>query len=357
MKAKALSLSILLVLLANTAHADPTDPDGTPTARSDDGPKLGVFVDTFYAWDFHRPADNRRPGFLYNHARHNELSISLALVTVAFEREAARLKLGLMAGTYAEDNLAFEQPLLRNLFEAQVGVRLDDALWLDAGLFPSHIGYEGAISLHNPTLTRSLAAENTPYYLAGVKLSFAVCPTVVFNVIVANGWQNLQETTDNDMKGLGTQLTWTHRGLTFNWSAWVSDEAPRTSSAWRVFNNVYLAFTDDDLTLVLNADLGIQDNAELATWYAFYLIARLRVAEPLSLSARVERFADPDGVIVAPDGQGVALTGGSLGLDVHLAEGALYRVEARALLADRAIFDSGESDLDLALTTSLALQL
>lgn len=336
----------LLVSMAARAEAP------TPT-----GPKIGAFIDTFYAWDFSRPSDNRRPAFLYNHARHNELSINLALLTVAFERESVRLKLGLMAGTYAQDNLALEEPLLRHLYEAQVGVRLSPCLWVDAGLFPSHIGYEGAISPGNPTLTRSLAAENTPYYLAGLKLGLAASDSLTVQLIVANGWQNIQETTDNDMKGLGTQLTWSDSGLTFNWSTWVSDEAPRASPRWRFFNNVYLAWNHGDLTVVANADLGLQEGADdLDLWYGVYLVGRYRVAAPLSISARLERFADPDGVIVSQAGQGMALTGGSLGLDFHLAEGALYRVEGRVLFADRAIFGDGDDD-NFALTTSLALQL
>lgn len=323
----------------------------TPT-----GPKIGAFLDTFYAWDFSRPSDKRRPAFLYNHSRHNEFSINIALLALSFERADIRMKLGLMAGTYAQDNLALEEPLLRNLFEAQIGVQVDDGIWVDAGLFPSHIGYEGAISANNPTLTRSLAAENTPYYLAGAKLALALSDTLTLNVIVANGWQNIKETTDNDMKGLGTQLTWADAGLTVNWSSWVSDEAPRTDSAWRIFNNVYFAVAKDDFTFVINADLGLQDNAELDLWYAFYLIARYRVAEPISLSARLERFEDSTGVIINVGGEGLALTGGSLGVDAHLAGGALFRVEGRALFADRGIFGDGD-DLNFAVTTSLALSL
>ena len=37
-----------------------------------------------------------------------------------------------------------------------------DNLWLDAGIFVSHIGLESANSRDNLTLTRSIMADNSP---------------------------------------------------------------------------------------------------------------------------------------------------------------------------------------------------
>jgi hypothetical protein len=45
-------------------------------------------------------------------------------------------------------------------------------LWLDAGIMPSHIGFESAVSADCWTLTRSLLAENSPYYETGIKLGY-----------------------------------------------------------------------------------------------------------------------------------------------------------------------------------------
>lgn len=44
--------------------------------------------------------------------------------------------------------------------------------WLDAGIYPSHIGLESAVGKDNRTLTRSLAAENSPYYESGARITY-----------------------------------------------------------------------------------------------------------------------------------------------------------------------------------------
>jgi hypothetical protein len=52
---------------------------------------------------------------------------------------------------------------LKNIYEANVGISLNkkNNLWVDAGVMPSHIGFESAISMDNWYLTRSLLAENS----------------------------------------------------------------------------------------------------------------------------------------------------------------------------------------------------
>jgi hypothetical protein len=49
-----------------------------------------------------------------------------------------------MVGTYPQYNLASEQPLLKNIYEANIGVKISKKhnLWIDMGIMPSHIGFE-----------------------------------------------------------------------------------------------------------------------------------------------------------------------------------------------------------------------
>jgi hypothetical protein len=58
-----------------------------------------------------------------------------------------RANLALMAGTYAQDNLAAEQDALKYVNEANIGIKISKTknLWIDAGIMPSHIGWESAI--------------------------------------------------------------------------------------------------------------------------------------------------------------------------------------------------------------------
>ena len=35
------------------------------------------YVEAYYQYDFNKPADNNRPGFIYSHNRHNEFNLTL----------------------------------------------------------------------------------------------------------------------------------------------------------------------------------------------------------------------------------------------------------------------------------------
>ncbi len=54
--------------------------------------------------------------------------------------------------------------LARIIQEAVVGLRLRQNVWVDAGVFYAHMGMESWASRDNPTYTRSLVADYSPYY-------------------------------------------------------------------------------------------------------------------------------------------------------------------------------------------------
>lgn len=132
---------------------------------------LSGYAEVFYVYDFNQPQEGNRQSFLYNHNRHNEINLNLGFVKLGLEHTKYRANLALQSGTYSNDNYAAEPGLLQGLFEANIGVSLNkmNNLWIDVGILPSHIGFESAISFDNWTMTRSLLAENSPYFLSGAK--------------------------------------------------------------------------------------------------------------------------------------------------------------------------------------------
>jgi hypothetical protein len=125
------------------------------------------FVDGYYGYDFKHAATQDRPGFLYSHDRQNEFTVNNAIIGMRYDNGQVRGALGLHAGTYVAANYAAEDQVFKHIYEAYAGFRPFQKAWLDAGIFTSHIGFESAISKDNWTLTRSLMAENSPYYEAG----------------------------------------------------------------------------------------------------------------------------------------------------------------------------------------------
>ena len=75
-----------------------------------------IFVDAYYSYDLSQPDNKLKAAFLYNHNRHNEIAINLALASLQFKQQRMRAAVGLMAGTYSRYNLAGEPALLRHVY-------------------------------------------------------------------------------------------------------------------------------------------------------------------------------------------------------------------------------------------------
>lgn len=155
---------------------------------------ISGFLDVFYVYDFNQPLGTERQPFLFNHNRHNEFNLNLGFVKLGVEHSKYRANLALHTGTYSIDNYSAEPDLLKNIFEANVGLSLNkkNNLWIDAGVFASHIGFESAISSDNWTMTRSLLAENSPYFLSGAKLTHNPNNKWEIAGLIINGWQRIQ---------------------------------------------------------------------------------------------------------------------------------------------------------------------
>ncbi len=208
---------------------------------------LSGFIDIYYSYDFGKPSNHERPSFFYNYNKHNELNLNLGYLKVGYAKNNLRGNLALMAGTYAHYNLAGEQGLLKNVFEANVGAKIsrNRNLWLDVGIMPSHIGFEGAESKDCWTLSRSLMAENSPYYEAGVKLSHTSKNSKVYiAALYLNGWQRIQKISGNQTPAFGTQVTIKpNPKFTFNWSTYLGNELPDSVRQWRYFNNFFAQYS------------------------------------------------------------------------------------------------------------------
>jgi hypothetical protein len=146
-------------------------------------------------FDFNNPLGNTRPGFVYSHNRTNEVNINLALLKAAYETTNTRANLALGVGTYMNANYGAEPGVLKNIYEANAGIRISKKhnLWIDAGIFSSHLGFESAIGKDNWTVTRSIFADNSPYFETGAKISYTSASGKLFlSGLILNGWQRIQ---------------------------------------------------------------------------------------------------------------------------------------------------------------------
>jgi hypothetical protein len=332
---------------------------------------LGGFIDGYYAYDFGRPTNFDRQ-FTTQAARHNEFNVGLAYIDARLAGPRIRGRLALQAGTAVQSNYAGEPTigsvsgpgLSRFLQEAVAGYEITPSLWIDAGIFFSHIGMESFISRDNLTYTRSLSSDFTPYYASGAKLTWQVSPKLAGIVAVMNGWQNISE--NNQDKAVGIRLDYAHSSTTtLSYYDFFGNEA--ASDRLRVFNGVGLKTNlTSALTVQANFDYGTQQKASRSgqsSWYSSGLVGKLQVSPALGLSARIERYHDPDQVIVVtglPAAFDASMASAGIDVSPRNSSRLLWRSEARGTWARNPVFTdrsatSGLSRHNYLLVTSLAL--
>jgi hypothetical protein len=338
---KNIVLILLLTFLAELAFSQE---ESKPSPLTVSG-----YLEAYYVYDFNKPIDNTRPGFIYSHNRHNEVNLNLGFIKAAYNTERVRANLALMTGTYANANLAAEPGVLKNIYEANAGVKISASknLWVDAGIFASHIGFESAVGKDCWTLTRSILADNTPYYEAGAKLSYTSDNGKWFlSGLILNGWQRMQRVSGNSLPSFGTQITFKpNSSITLNSSSFIGTDKPDSARQMRYFHNFYGIFQlSPRWGMIAGLDYGIEEKPTDATggnntWTAPILIVRYTASDKVSLALRGEYYDDANGIIIATNTpNGFKTTGISLNLDYTVLPNVMWRTEIRTFNAKDSIF-------------------
>lgn len=325
------------------------------------------YAEVYYSYDFGNPGNHERPSFFYNFNRHNEANLNLGFINANYTAKNVRANLGLMAGTYAQYSLSAEQPLLRNLWQANIGVKLSGKknLWLDAGVFPSHIGFESPVGKTCDALTRCFIGDNTPAYESGIKIGYTSDNGKWFlSGMVINGWQRIARVDGNNTPAFGTQITFTPNGkITINYSTFIGNDKPDSVSKMRYYHNFYAILNaTDKFRITLGFDYGMeQKNKGSNTYNTLYspiVIFHYQCCNKLAVAVRGEYYNDKNGIIIATGTpNGFQTYGYSLNLDYKISDNAMWRIEGRGLGSKDRIFtlDNKSSNQNYFLTSSFAI--
>ncbi len=356
-------LKILFVaILSLTASIVFAQSDSTKSSFA-----LSFYAELYYSYDFGNPENHERPSFFYNFNRHNEVNLNLGYINASYASQHVRANLGLMAGTYAQYSLAAELRLLQNLWQANVGLKLSRTknLWLDGGVFASHVGFESAVAKDCWNLTRSILADNSPAYESGVKISYTSDNDKwYFSGLVLNGWQRIARSEGNNTPSFGTQITFTpDANVTLNYSTFIGNDKPDSVARWRYYHNLYLLLhPTDKFGITLGFDYCMEQkstgSSEYNMLYSPVVILRYQCLSKLAIAVRGEYYNDENGIIIATGSpNGFQTSGYSFNLDYKINENALWRIELRGLSSKDEIFLSGNTPVNqnYFVTTSLAI--
>jgi Putative beta-barrel porin-2, OmpL-like. bbp2 len=312
---------------------------------------ISGMAEVYYQYEFNKPSDGNRPGFVYSHNRHNEFNLNLGFIKAAYSTERVRANLAIATGTYMNVNYAAEPGVLQHIFEGNIGIKLSKKknFWLDAGILPSHIGFESAVSKDCRTLTRSMLAESSPYFEAGAKLTYITDNNKwTISGMALNGWQRITRVSGNSLMSWGTQLQFKPSDkVLLNYSTFIGTGKPDSARLSRFFHNIYGIFTlSDRVELTLGFDIGTEEKTSNSnnsnTWYAPVGILKYAINNKWAIAGRAEHYNDKNGVIISTGTpNGFQTSGYSLNIDYAPIKNVLIRLEGRSFNSKDAIFKKG----------------
>ncbi len=362
MKRQLLMLS-LITLGTTQLHGQDSTSVNKPNPLTISG-----FVEAYYGYDFNEPVNNTRPGFVYAHNRHNEITLHLAYLKGSYNTERTRANIALGIGTYMNANYAAEPGVLKNIYEADAGVKISKKhnLWIDAGIMPSHIGFESAHSPECWSLTRSIFAENCPYFESGAKLSYTSKNGKWYIAgLVLNGWQRIQRVDGNSTIASGSQITYTPSGkVTLNYSTFFGNDKPDSVHQTRIFHDLYSIFKiTDKFGVIAGFDYGMEQrtkgSSDWNNWMGGAIIIRYQPVSKIAIAVRAEYYMDEKGVIIATGTpNGFKTSGFSANFDYVVTDNVLWRIEGKLFNSEDAIFidkNGGSIKTNPLATTSLSI--
>ncbi len=321
------------------------------------------FLETYYSFDFNQPQSERKLPFMYNFNRHNEFDVNIGLLRAKVEYENVYAVLSLHSGTYVDDNYINEK--IKYLNEAYIGLFLDKGKKqsIELGILPSYIGFESATTLANLNLTRSILAENSPYFMTGFKYNYKPSDKWIFAALVTNGWQRINKPQKDVAPSLGTQIVYkSSPNSTLNWSTFIGKEFNGIDFSMRYFSNLYFDKKwNDKWRTIAGFDYGLQDtsskNSIHESWLSPVFIAQYSINPKWQTAFRTEYYQDEKNIIIAVADEFKTL-GFSLNFDYLPNSKVKLRSEARYFDSKEKVFEKKGNlvNSNLFLTTSLSFE-
>ncbi|HEX3579592.1 MAG TPA: porin [Thermoanaerobaculia bacterium] len=298
------------------------------------------FIDAYYAWNGNHPASHEsfEAGTGSTAKRANEFNLNLAEVDVTRDAQPVGFHLALIAGNGADVIHASEPQGFRYIYQASILYKPTDRLTLEAGIYPSHIGFEGLFSKDNWSYTRGWLAEFSPYYQAGIRANYAFTAHWSGELHVLNGWQIIDD--NNAAKAIGGKLAYANGRLNTSLNTFDGAELPGDGKHWRHFGDLIATFNaTPSLSIGGSLDRGRQEfPGGAANWLGIAGYGRYAFDNRRALAVRVERFSDPaNGITGTPQ----KLAEATLTYEYRPAPNLILKVEGRRDHSTASVFGSG----------------
>jgi hypothetical protein len=309
--------------------------------------KFGGYADVYYARYSDSVGLNKYQKFPAISPRSNTFGVNVLQFTAQYSSEKIRSSAALFFGDIPSSAWS---PVFNYIQEANIGFRLAKKLWLDAGLFKTHIGTEALLPKDNIASSLSVITVYEPWYQAGLKLSYTPNTRLSMCLHILNGYNTFVTTNKHKSAGITLLYLLGEKGSIgyYNLMGNVAQDLDKISR-FRILNN--LAF-NYDLTAKLKLSMGVDyisqshsdvsDSTKTASIFSAILTLRYQAGKKLGVYGREEFYNDRSGVLsglIVDSGNhftGYVLSGTTLGLEYKVTGNSYIRLEGRELMMDPA---------------------
>jgi hypothetical protein len=268
----------------------------------------------------------------------------MAMISLAYQSKTLRSTLSLHYGDIAESTWPSKYNLIQ---EANAGVELRKKLWLDVGIFRSHIGLESTQPRENITSSMSLANVYEPYFFSGAKLTYNLTSKLSLQLNAFNSFSSIVETNKNKLIG-STIIYSPNKALTFTYNFITGDDTPDSSKIkhQRFYNNFYLTYQKKKWSVGAEFNMGVQNNTKKvdstnlsnAFMNSSLVVFKHQTFEKIGFYGRVEWFSDVDEMISVGANMGKYTWGTTCGFEYKPLKNVAMSIEGRYLKSEKANF-------------------
>lgn len=269
--------------------------------------------------NFSKPNSKKLPDFYYNHTKLNSSQLNLIEFSLILNSNRIHSQVTLADGVYMRNNYQGEQGAMKHIKDAYMEYYItENKYWsVASGVFPSHIGYESAAASGNLLLTRSLMAENSPYYESGTRIRYNNADEKqTVGLYLLSGWQNSRWLKQFIQPALGWELGWKMgRKLECHYNGYTT--LSNEIKPKRQYHNTYFQLPiNQHHSATLDFDLGYNQKKgqALQSWRSVSLVHQYQLTSSLTSALRIEKMWDSPNPVVLQDGNQTFISASSASL-------------------------------------------
>ncbi|MCX6352484.1 MAG: outer membrane beta-barrel protein [Bacteroidetes bacterium] len=307
--------------------------------------KITGYVDAYYAYYTDSVAVGGYQQFPTVSPKSNHFGINALCVNFCYDGEKVRAMAGLHYGDIARSS--WGTSTFPWVMEAHAGVKLCKTLWVDAGLFRTHVGAEGLLPKENLASSIAIPTYYEPYYEAGVRLNYNPTEKLAINVLVLNGYNIFEDNnTDKSIGALVTYALGENRNI--GYSNYFGNDAPMgATSKKRMYHNIFFNYQMNKLKMQVGVDYAMQEKSDIktatqsASMISGLATLKYECCKNCSVYGRGEYFNDKDGFLSGTytdknaNTVGLNLWGATLGFEYKPTDFSYIRLEGRELMTNK----------------------